>query len=84
MPRFYFCTFCDAMIPDDHPGIRFREPRTNAQCVRSMSDDELAELLFNVCCIEGPFECPAFAPDTHEDTNCRAIWLDWLKSAPEE
>jgi len=26
LPQYYFCTFCDAMIPENHPGIRFREP----------------------------------------------------------
>lgn len=59
------------------------DPKTRADRVRTMNDEELAELLFNVCCIEGPFKCPAFVPDTHEDTNCRAIWLDWLKSEVE-
>jgi hypothetical protein len=57
-------------------------PRTKADCIRAMSDEELAKWLYNVCCIEEPFECPALS-HPQKNVDCRKIWLDWLKSPAE-
>lgn len=78
LPQYYFCTFCDAMIHESHPDIRFKERQTNADRIRQMSDEELAKWLWNLCCIEEPFECPALNHPT-KNVDCKMIWLDWLK-----
>ena len=46
-------------------------PKTNADRIRSMSDEELAMLL-NPACPVGT--CP-----DEEPHNCYKCWLDWLK-----
>ena len=77
MPLDYFCTFCDAMIHEDHPGIRFREPKTNLDVVRSMNAEELAWFYAKRIAL-----CYGCESSTMED--CAKCWLDLLKSAPEE
>ncbi len=66
MPRHYFCTFCDAMISEDHPDIHFKKKMTNGDRIRAMSDEELAEWLS--CNIVGD----GYGNSTKD-------WLDWLK-----
>jgi len=53
------------------------KPITNADRIRSLSDEELAKKL------SGRAECP---DKTHMDNcteQCEACWLDWLKSPVE-
>lgn len=45
MPRTYFCTFCGAGFHEGDPRIRFREKRTNADRIRSLSDEEPKPLI---------------------------------------
>ena len=49
---------------------------TNADCIRAMSDEELAEFLdLNDCPprrFMGDYDCKSFK-------GCRSCWLDWLK-----
>lgn len=54
-------------------------PHTNADRIRSMTDEELAEVLFG-CCIEhmGVEEC------SHPEEACKSCVLDWLKAESEE
>lgn len=54
-------------------------PHTNADRIRSMTDEELAEVLFG-CCIEhmGVEEC------SHPEKACKSCVLDWLKEESEE
>lgn len=54
-----------------------RKPQTNADLVRSLSDEKLAELLKWGCCGED---------EAHpcEDTSCKECWLIWLRSVAEE
>ena len=81
LPQYYFCTFCDAMIPENHPSIRFRKPITNADRIRAMSDEELAEWL------QGLKYSPSCDSKCHNDfekygeqhTYCVDCWLEWLK-----
>ena len=56
-----------------------KKPQTNADRIRSMTDEELAEALFG-CCIEhmGVEEC------SHPEEACKSCVLDWLKAESEE
>ena len=55
------------------------KPQTNADRIRSMTDEELAEVLFGSC-IEhmGVEEC------SHPEKACKSCVLDWLKAESEE
>ena len=56
------------------------EPQTNADRIRSMTDEELAELFHKICCpysIGGKVDCNI------ENCGCGNCWLTWLKS-PED
>lgn len=55
------------------------KPQTNADRIRSMTDEELAEVLFGSC-IEhmGVEEC------SHPEEACKSCVLDWLKEESEE
>ena len=46
---------------------------TNADCIRNMSDDELAKILGNKC----------ICPPASECVNCFDFWLEWLKQQAE-
>lgn len=52
-----------------------KKPQTNADRIRSMTDEELAEVLFGSC-IEhmGVEEC------SHPEEACKSCVLDWLKA----
>ena len=54
-------------------------PITNADRIRSMTDEELAEVLFGSC-IEhmGVEEC------SHPEEACKSCVLDWLRAESEE
>lgn len=56
-----------------------KKPQTNADRIRSMTDEELAEVLFGSC-IEhmGVEEC------SHPEEACKSCVLDWLKEESEE
>ena len=52
------------------------EPMTNADRIRAMTDEELAELLAPVLC---PYlDCPSELP-FEDTTTCKDCWLDWLR-----
>lgn len=55
-----------------------KKPQTNADRIRSMTDEELAEVLFGSC-IEhmGVEEC------SHPEEACKSCVLDWLKAESE-
>ena len=55
------------------------KPQTNADRIRSMTDEELEEVLFGSC-IEhmGVEEC------SHPEEACKSCVLDWLKAESEE
>lgn len=54
-------------------------PQTNSDRIRSMTDEELAEVLFGSC-IEhmGVEEC------SHPEEACKSCVLDWLRAESEE
>lgn len=72
--------FVNAWMPLPEP-YRESEPhkQTNADRIRSMTDEELAEVLFGSC-IEhmGVEEC------SHPEEACKSCVLDWLKAESEE
>lgn len=49
-------------------------PITNADRIRGMSDEELAELIANYA---GCAHCPGYHVQC--DNRCKENWLDWLK-----
>lgn len=56
-----------------------KKPQTNADRIRSMTDEELAEVLFGSC-IEhmGVEEC------SHPEEACKSCVLEWLRAESEE
>lgn len=44
---------------------------TNADRIRAMTDEELAEFLSEYGCVDCTKEC--------EEVHCDACWLEWLK-----
>ena len=57
-------------------------PTTNADRIRAMTDEELAEWLDNMVlnCGGNNVPCSAFCPTNIEGSaDCRTAWLDWLK-----
>ncbi len=59
--------------------------QTNADRIRSMSDEELAELLDDICtngilAIDSNMPCDCCT----EKTECKDCWKDWLQSEEEE
>ena len=58
-------------------GSEFK-PKTNADRIRSMTDEELAELLEGCICPKS--HCPDIDRDTPTDKmRCTKCWLEWLK-----
>ena len=53
-------------------------PRTNADRIRSMTDEEIADFLCDIG--ECDRRCPAKIGDCiFSDSTCRIAWLEWLK-----
>lgn len=70
-------------------GLAYKPPvETNADRIRSMTDEELAEF-FTPFYYDGPkFYCPAQADvgegECAAKSDCRQCWLDWLREEAEE
>ena len=63
-------------IKDYPPYLDYPKPykvQTNADRIRSMSDEELAKILGNKC----------ICPPTSECVDCVACWLEWLQKPAE-
>lgn len=61
-------------------GIPYRKAKTNADRIRSMSDEELADLLDEVFNNIADFPCSSCA----EKINCDVCFLEWLQQEAEE
>lgn len=48
---------------------------TNADRIRSMTDEELAEFLDNMCLVKTDFHCE----ECNNPLNCDVCYLDWLQ-----
>ena len=57
-------------------------PKTNADRIRAMSDQELAELFARGEC--GYCRIHDFCAAQENGLNCEASWLDWLSQEAEE
>lgn len=60
---------------------------TNADMIRAMTDEELAERIDNMVlmCDENDFPCRAFCPiNINGSADCRTAWLEWLKQEVDE
>lgn len=72
------CTRCDFVE---------RPKPSNADCIRAMTDEELARLLTDAECpsdLGGMEKCKDPAPHTSLDSIlCRECWLDWLRQEAE-
>ena len=55
--------------------------KTNADRIRAMSDEKLAERFADACCRDYPCEDKYRMPD---GMNCYGCWLDWLKKEVEK
>lgn len=56
--------------------------RTNADRLRSMTDEELAELFANDWC--GYCKIYNFCVANGSEAGCKGTWLDWLKEEAKE
>lgn len=60
------------------------KPKTNADRIRSMTDEELAEAFSSIsCCYEKAQDCMKYS-DGKGGRNCKKCWLDWLKQEASE
>ena len=61
-------------------------PQTNADRIRAMSDEELADwILYRITDEDGAICPPPFqSPDRCSSAPCPRCWIDWLKSLAEE
>jgi hypothetical protein len=77
--RVWCGNIADSPVLDMERDCEYYVPQTNADRIRSMTDEELAEVLFG-CCIEhmGVEEC------SHPEEACKSCVLDWLKEESEE
>lgn len=74
-----------AWMPLPEPySAEVEKPQTNADRIRSMTDEELAEVLFGSC-IErmGVEECSHPVEDLKGIPACKSCVLDWLKAESE-
>ena len=60
-------------------------PKTNADRIRAMSDEELAEFLYNVWKKQDTFSKEVCERCGDTDIGCQPnCWLDWLKQEAED
>ena len=91
MPKNVVCKKCnnlandwcekviDSPDPDMQRDCQYFCEKTNADKIRAMSDEELADL------IDREFGCCPPTGDCEKMSNdCKACWLDWLKQSAEE
>lgn len=61
------------------------KPRTNADRIRAMTDEELAEELCLGCCQESREDCNKYIiENSGGGRNCLQHWLDWLRQEADE
>ena len=58
------------------------KPKTNADRIRAMTDEEMADWIELLLC---PLNCPdEQMGEAFERTSCDGCWLSWLKSTVKE
>lgn len=74
----YICNWCEKIKDNPHEEIEreceYYEAMTNADRIRSMTDEELAEW------IEGFYACIVLGANIHFDAEIEGSTLEWLKS----
>ena len=77
--RVWCGNIADSPVLDMERDCEYYVPQTNADRIRSMTDEDLAEVLFGSC-IEhmGVDEC------SHPEEACKSCVMDWLKAESEE
>ena len=76
-PYKFPCSECDKTMGSPFCCYEHEEKPTNADRIRAMSDEELAEVLaFGLGCLLKAPHCM--------DTDCRPCYLKWLKQPAEE
>lgn len=78
---YYTCSCPDERAKKcDRECHRFRlmtHTESNADRIRAMSDEELADWIFDRAKCQNCKELPCVKHD--KGTDCRELWLDWLK-----
>ena len=74
--EFHACHICH-MEKD-----MYKPKKTNADRIRAMSDEELAEWIWGVACPGFPATCFGSCPEGQEKS-CSECWLEWLKKEVE-
>ena len=67
----------DYALPDDYDFLVQSEPpkpKTNADRIRSMPDEELAEWI-----AYGLRRCPHYGEDDYQCDSCAECWAEWMK-----
>lgn len=61
------------------------QPQTNADRIRAMSDEELADSFTSRCCPEKDefYNCGEINKKEFSWDDCKSCWLDWLKAPVE-
>lgn len=68
---------------DNEPCCRCDSRKTNADRIRNMSDEELAEFMSeNTSCYYCKVQCED-RPNSPTESSCNFRWLDWLQSEAE-
>lgn len=82
------CLHCTWSPLSAHPSFFEPKPTTNADRIRAMTDEELAEYLAPCACPPikfnkntGDIVCPVNKEPSASD--CKSCWLDWLKEEVE-
>lgn len=71
---------CDGCLYNEGLEDRY-EPMTNADRIRNMTDEELAEKISRIAhCVFCPIRCGILCTDEE----CKAKWLSYLRSPVEE
>lgn len=74
----YPCSKCDLVIGSLSCMWKYERTPTNADKIRSMSDEELAKYLLSISTAECPFDWDCKA------STCLECWNNWLKQSSEE
>ena len=74
------CIYPTSWLPNTVIGYVPTEPKTNADRIRSMTDEELAEFIEGACC---PPVCYTKHFDECQKEDCVPCWLAWLKKEVE-
>lgn len=83
--EMYSCNVCPASKPEylqrEQP-----KPKTRADQIRAMSDEELANLFQEYACPEdlgGENQCEETSLELFDVSKCIKCWLDWLRQEVE-